>query len=118
MLFEHSVFENKKSFCNVIATEFETGYGFVEGEPVPSEYLARYTKEIYRPYKEKLGKALSELAVVPKSEDEVPTLWMETSDAFDMGASGDFSGFTMVLDALIEFLESRSMTAKLEQKGW
>jgi hypothetical protein len=103
MLFYEEELANKGNFKKAVS-----GYltSFYTDDVLPGYEHAIELTKFSKPLREKILATIDGLpdSSFPINEDDMPTLWIETRDAFEMVDEGDFSGIQSVLEELLNWL--------------
>lgn len=116
--FDYEELKDKESFKKRIKEDLDISYGRGgKGEDWYSEtqeVIASHTGPIRNQILENIDKLPDSIFPLVQEgqtemdmseETEVPTFWLETSDAFNMAEEGDMSGIDMVLNGLLKWTE-------------
>lgn len=101
----------RKDILGLLNDTYFEGYKQLPKEDEDYDFLLKVSKYATKKWKSKLLRALKALpgkGKLPQGKDpdiDMPTMWLETSDAFDMAEEGDWSGIDSVLGELLDYLK-------------
>jgi len=106
MFFSTEELANKHAFKQAVVDLLISHY---TDDELPGDALLIKIKRMSLPLRTEIINALSMLddSSFPISENNMPTMWLESSDIFDMADDDDFSGIEWVLKQLLDWIETK-----------
>lgn len=116
MFFKYPEAKTGKDLRRVLTSHFREYYLTIHDD---SE-MVRLVKYVKSKWKKKMMNAINSIpanmkVLKPGETDmdlDMPTLWLETSDAFEMAADGDYSGIDDVLQEIYYWIKKKKYIRK------